>query len=413
MENWKRDADASKAIENATSAKEGQVNVKTVWRSLKRGTSAFVAYSLHAFFCSSPEFERTEHLWAWTVSLYAAASAIFFLHAKHGLALANARRRITAKSTVLMLSEVQEIEDCICQDDIRLVYKFGCSTSRAMRTQGDKLLIAKGDGPFTSHGHYYYQHIERILQRQVLPIEGVSWQQYLQYVHSVRVWKRRKRKALCCLGLNRSDRFRLTIPCKHTVAHHLWVLRSSRSSRSQYPPHRENDTTATHNLRSKKRASAVMKRQCLQNHAASLQNCRVQNNSCRCRVKAGLQLADGRTFGRNAECTHSRFTSDSHPFPNRFSVWCSRFAVGYVCTPWIFVLTTSDTVPDCPVASVEKLQHVGIFGPTEGQSAGSCTNMHMKATDWRGGGCAWPVWYDRSVRIFLNRTCVLSQPTTI
>ena len=35
--------------------------------------------------------------------------------------------------------------------------------------------------------YYYYQHIERILQRQVLPIEGVSWQQYLQYVHSVRV----------------------------------------------------------------------------------------------------------------------------------------------------------------------------------------------------------------------------------
>ena len=94
----------------------------------------------------------------------------------------------------------------------------------------------------------------------------------------------------------------------------------------------------------------------------------------------------------NAECTHSRFTSDSQPLPNRFSVWCSRFAVGYACTPWIFVLPTSNTVPDCPVGSVEKFQHVGIFGLTEGQSAGSCTNMHMKAVDWRGRGCAWPVW---------------------
>ena len=39
------------------------------------------------------------------------------------------------------------------------------------------------------------------------------------------------------------------------------------------------------------------------------------------------------------------------------------------------------------LAQVEKF-HVGIFGPTEGQSAGSCTNMNMKAVDWRGGGCA-------------------------
>ena len=62
--------------------------------------------------------------------------------------------------------------------------------------------------------------------------------------------------------------------------------------------------------------------------------------------------------------------ADSRPIPNRFPTDSAFAGVGLqsdMCAPPEFsYLLLPIPYPDCPVGSVEKFQHVGIFGPTEG-----------------------------------------------
>ena len=110
--------------------------------------------------------------------------------------------------------------------------------------------------------------------------------------------------------------------------------------------------------------------------------------------------------------------ADSRPFPNRFSIWSCRFAVGYICVHLLNFRTNyfryhTRLSNQAQSARVKKFQHVGIFdsnmhvgifGPTGGQSAGSCTTC-----TWRlliGMAAAAHDQSDRS--ICSNRTYVHS-----